>query len=74
MSALNAATFARTSAAAAALIVTVSWKTLPVYDAPDIIFLAAWSPLIIAGAPVYSIDGRLAALHAHDGFPEAGSL
>src|SRR5213076_2342681 len=27
----------------------VSWKTLP-----------AWSPLIIAGAPVYSIDGRLA--------------
>ncbi|MFI8522193.1 DoxX family membrane protein [Streptomyces sp. NPDC085481] len=44
----------------AALILTVSWKTLPVYDAPDIIFLAAWSPLIIAGAPVYSIDGRLA--------------
>ncbi|MGW1724836.1 DoxX family membrane protein [Streptomyces sp. NPDC002306] len=45
----------------AALIVTVSWKTVPVYDAPDIICLAAWSPLIIAGAPVYSIDGRLAA-------------
>ncbi|MEU6666577.1 DoxX family membrane protein [Streptomyces sp. NPDC046727] len=44
----------------AALIVTVSWKTVPVYDAPDIIYLAAWSPLIIAGAPVYSIDGRLA--------------
>ena len=30
------------------------------YDAPDIIYLAAWSPLIIAGAPVYSVDGRLA--------------
>ncbi|MFB9737842.1 DoxX family membrane protein [Streptomyces thermocoprophilus] len=45
----------------AALIVTVSWKTVPVYEAPDIIFLAAWSPLIIAGAPVYSVDGRLAA-------------
>ncbi|MEB8344302.1 DoxX family protein [Streptomyces endophyticus] len=44
----------------AALLVTVSWKTLPAYDAPDIIYLAAWSPLIIAGAPVYSIDGRLA--------------
>ncbi|MFF4537709.1 DoxX family membrane protein [Streptomyces aureus] len=43
----------------AALIVTVSWKTVPVYDAPDIIILAAWSPLIIAGAPVYSADGRL---------------
>ncbi|MGW2115252.1 DoxX family membrane protein [Streptomyces zhihengii] len=44
----------------AALILTVSWRTVPVYDAPDIIFLAAWSPLIIAGAPVYSLDGRLA--------------
>ncbi|WP_217211206.1 DoxX family protein [Streptomyces sp. AC550_RSS872] len=46
----------------AALLVTVSWKSVPVYDAPDIIFLAAWSPLIIAGAPVYSIDGRLAGM------------
>jgi uncharacterized membrane protein YphA (DoxX/SURF4 family) len=44
----------------AALIVTVSWRTTPAYDAPDIIYLAAWSPLIIAGAPVYSVDGRLA--------------
>ncbi|MGA5101004.1 DoxX family protein [Streptomyces lavendulocolor] len=44
----------------AALLLTVSWKTVPVYDAPDIMQLAAWSPLIIAGAPVYSIDGRLA--------------
>ncbi|MEV7393684.1 DoxX family membrane protein [Streptomyces sp. NPDC091215] len=44
----------------AALIVTVSWKTVPAYDAPDIIYLAAWSPLIIAGAPVYSVDGWLA--------------
>ncbi|MBZ9639784.1 DoxX family protein [Streptomyces sp. PSKA30] len=46
----------------AALLVTVSWKSVPAYDAPDIIYLAAWSPLIIAGAPVYSVDGRLAAL------------
>ncbi|MFI2368212.1 DoxX family membrane protein [Streptomyces sp. NPDC018833] len=44
----------------AALVLTVSWRTIPVYDAPDLIFLAAWSPLIIAGAPVYSIDGHLA--------------
>ncbi|MGW0117734.1 DoxX family membrane protein [Streptomyces sp. NPDC003327] len=44
----------------AALILTVSWKSVPVYDSADIIFLAAWSPLIIAGAPVYSLDGRLA--------------
>ncbi|MCX5392201.1 DoxX family membrane protein [Streptomyces sp. NBC_00094] len=44
----------------AALILTVSWRTVPVYDSADIIYLAAWSPLIIAGAPVYSLDGRLA--------------
>lgn len=44
----------------AALIMVVSWKTVAVYDAPDLIYLAAWSPLIIAGAPVYSLDGRLA--------------
>ncbi|MFD1660409.1 DoxX family protein [Streptomyces caeni] len=44
----------------AALIVTVSWRTVSAYDTPDIIYLAAWSPLIIAGAPVYSVDGRLA--------------
>ncbi|MEU6626067.1 DoxX family membrane protein [Streptomyces litmocidini] len=44
----------------AALLLTVSWKTVPVYDSADIIYLAAWSPLIIAGAPVYSLDGRLA--------------
>ena len=43
-----------------ALLVTVSWRTVPVYDAPDFIYLAAWSPLVIAGAPVYSIDGHLA--------------
>ncbi|MEV5595837.1 DoxX family protein [Streptomyces sp. NPDC052496] len=43
-----------------ALLMTVSWRTVPVYDAPDIIYLAAWSPLIIAGAPVYSMDARLA--------------
>ncbi|WP_344026004.1 DoxX family protein [Streptomyces luteireticuli] len=43
-----------------ALMVTVSWRTHPVYDTPDIIYLAAWSPLVIAGAPFYSLDGRLA--------------
>ncbi|MFG2111112.1 DoxX family protein [Streptomyces sp. NPDC048718] len=44
----------------AALILTLSWKSVPAYETPDIIYLAAWSPLIIAGAPVYSLDGRLA--------------
>ncbi|MEV6318934.1 DoxX family membrane protein [Streptomyces sp. NPDC051776] len=44
----------------AALLVTVSWSSGPAYEAPDIIYLAAWSPLVIAGAPVYSMDSRLA--------------
>lgn len=44
----------------AALLVTVSWRAAPAYDVPDIIYLAAWSPLAIAGAPVFSLDARLA--------------
>ncbi|GAA2838574.1 hypothetical protein GCM10010441_73690 [Kitasatospora paracochleata] len=44
----------------AALLFTVSWKAVPVYDTPDLIFLAAWSPLLIAGAPFGSLDGRIA--------------
>ncbi|WSS24462.1 DoxX family membrane protein [Streptomyces sp. NBC_01190] len=48
------------AALSVALLVTVSWRTVPVYDAPDFIYLAAWSPLVIAGAPVYSIDAHLA--------------
>ncbi|WP_431039179.1 DoxX family protein [Streptomyces sp. P6-2-1] len=47
-------------ALSAALLVTVTWRTVPAYDAPDFIYLAAWSPLVIAGAPVYSVDARLA--------------
>lgn len=43
----------------AALLVTVSWRNAT-YSTPDVILLAAWSPLVIAGAPVYSLDGRLA--------------
>ncbi|MFI9825625.1 DoxX family membrane protein [Streptomyces sp. NPDC052013] len=44
----------------AGLLVAVSWKDVPVYDTTDILYLAAWSALVIAGAPVYSVDGRLA--------------
>ncbi|MFH8756278.1 DoxX family protein [Streptomyces atroolivaceus] len=44
----------------AAVLVTVSWRGAAAYDTPDILLLAAWSPLVIAGAPVYSLDGRLA--------------
>ncbi len=51
---------ATTMLLSAALLVTVSWRSMPVYDSPDLIFLAAWSPLLIAGAPFASLDGRLA--------------
>ncbi|WP_083977623.1 DoxX family protein [Kitasatospora azatica] len=44
----------------AVLLFTVSWRSVPVYDTPDLIFLAAWSPLLMAGAPFASLDGRLA--------------
>jgi uncharacterized membrane protein YphA (DoxX/SURF4 family) len=47
-------------ALALVLLVTVSWRSAPVYDAPQIIYLAAWSPLLLAGAPLFSLDGRLA--------------
>ncbi|MQS13502.1 DoxX family membrane protein [Streptomyces kaniharaensis] len=43
----------------AVLLFTVSWRAVPAYDTPDLIFLAAWSPLLIAGAPFASLDGRL---------------
>ncbi|MFJ4765302.1 DoxX family membrane protein [Streptomyces diastaticus] len=46
---------------AATLLITVSWRANPVYSMSDVIYLAAWSPLIIAGAPVWSVDGKLAA-------------
>ncbi|MFD5321163.1 DoxX family membrane protein [Streptomyces sp. NPDC127098] len=43
-----------------ALLLTVSWQNGPAYDTPDAILFAAWTPLIIAGAPVHSLDFRLA--------------
>jgi hypothetical protein len=44
---------------AVALLVTVSWRTVPVYDTPGTIYLAAWSPRLLAGAPLFSLDGWL---------------
>ncbi|WP_143587891.1 DoxX family protein, partial [Streptomyces alboverticillatus] len=42
----------------AVLIVTVSWHSVPVYEAPDFIYLAAWSPLVIAGeSAVDAVEG-----------------
>jgi uncharacterized membrane protein YphA (DoxX/SURF4 family) len=44
---------------AAVLLMTAGRDTALGYHATHIICLAAWSPLVIAGAPVYSVDGHL---------------
>ncbi|WP_228079978.1 DoxX family membrane protein [Streptomyces profundus] len=42
-----------------ALLTTVSWGNGPAYDTPEVVLFAAWTPLLIAGAPVHSLDARL---------------
>jgi thiosulfate dehydrogenase (quinone) large subunit len=51
----------RVAAAGGAVIslslwLTVSWATTPYYYGNDLIYLMAWLPLIVAGAPVFSAD------------------
>ncbi|MEV4434665.1 DoxX family membrane protein [Streptomyces sp. NPDC049555] len=53
--------FARLAAAGGALIslslwLTVSWSATPYYYGNDLVYLMAWLPLILAGAPVLSVD------------------
>lgn len=53
--------FARVAAAGGALIslslwLTVSWQTTPYFYGNDLIYLMAWLPLVVAGAPVWSVD------------------
>ncbi|MEE1942291.1 DoxX family protein [Streptomyces sp. TRM 70361] len=43
-----------------AALAVAGWRAAPVYEAADLLRLAAWSPLVIAGAPYYSLDSRLA--------------
>ncbi|MFE7774209.1 DoxX family protein [Streptomyces sp. NPDC057445] len=43
------------------LWLTVSWATTPYYYGNDLIYLMAWLPLVLAGAPVLSADAALAA-------------
>ncbi|WP_448322125.1 DoxX family protein, partial [Streptomyces sp. CO7] len=45
---------------ASALLLGASWQAVPVYEMADVVYLAAWTPLLVAGAPVYSVDGALA--------------
>jgi thiosulfate dehydrogenase (quinone) large subunit len=48
------------------LFLSVSYTTWPYYLGSDIVFLFAWTPLLIGGAPVFSIDARLAEEDARD--------
>jgi thiosulfate dehydrogenase [quinone] large subunit len=55
---------ARLAALGGALIslslwLTVSWATEPYYYGNDLIYLMAWLPLVLAGAPVLSLDAAL---------------
>jgi thiosulfate dehydrogenase [quinone] large subunit len=42
------------------LWLTVSWSTTPYYYGNDLAYLMAWLPLVIAGAPVFSLDRLIA--------------
>ncbi|WP_406862616.1 DoxX family protein [Streptomyces sp. HUAS MG47] len=53
--------FARLAALGGALIslslwLTVSWQTTPYYYGNDLVYLMAWLPLLLAGAPYWSLD------------------
>lgn len=57
--------FARLAALGGALIslslwLTVSWQVNPYYLGNDLAYLMAWLPLLLAGAPVLSLDRLLA--------------
>ncbi|MEV5968774.1 DoxX family protein [Streptomyces sp. NPDC051921] len=57
--------FARVAALGGALIslslwLTVSWQVNPYYLGNDLAYLMAWLPLLLAGAPVLSLDALLA--------------
>ncbi|HWU06738.1 MAG TPA: DoxX family protein [Streptomyces sp.] len=38
------------------LWLTVSWRTEPYYYGNDLVYLVAWLPLLLAGAPCWSLD------------------
>lgn len=41
------------------LWLTVSWAVTPYYYGNDLIYLMAWTPLILAGAPYLSLDSLI---------------
>ncbi|OEJ33354.1 TQO small subunit DoxD [Streptomyces subrutilus] len=44
---------------ALSLWLTVSWAVTPYYYGNDLIYMIAWIPLIIAGAPYWSLDSLI---------------
>ncbi|MER6050948.1 TQO small subunit DoxD [Streptomyces sp. NPDC001793] len=42
------------------LWLTVSWPATPYYYGNDLAYLMAWTPLVLAGAPGFSLDAALA--------------
>ncbi|KOT64236.1 MULTISPECIES: DoxX family protein [Streptomyces] len=64
--------FARVAALGGALIslslwLTVSWSTDPYYYGNDLAYLMAWLPLVLAGAPMLSVDAALEARRSRQG-------
>ncbi|MGW3495155.1 DoxX family protein [Streptomyces sp. NPDC001020] len=47
------------------LWLTVSWASSPYYYGNDLAYLMAWTPLVLAGAPVFSLDAALRARRRH---------
>jgi thiosulfate dehydrogenase (quinone) large subunit len=67
--------FTRVAAAGGMLLalslwLTVSWGATPWFTSADLVYLFALTPLLIAGARVYSLDGWLD--HAREVHPGAG--
>ncbi|MFH8368575.1 DoxX family protein [Streptomyces sp. NPDC018031] len=68
---------ARLAACGGALIslslwLTVSWQTDPYYYGNDLVYLMAWLPLVLAGAPALSVDALRARRRGRDGGPLLG--
>lgn len=48
------------------LWLTVSWNVSPYYLGNDLVYLMAWTPLLLAGTPYLSVDGYLARRSGRD--------
>ncbi|GAA2451897.1 DoxX family protein [Streptomyces macrosporus] len=53
------------------LWLTISWNVGPYYYSQDLAYLMAWTPLLLAGAPTFSLDASAAARRRRgDGFSD----